>query len=110
MDIHMNYGNHEKSEAYVYRKFGPLKIRWRVWAQWYKNNTNWCGYKMLVLFGLRHSPTFDLELILEQLHDTFPGTKIDQINIFDNENHWWNTVELNKPEEVIWDPSSFKAL
>ena len=70
MDIHMNYGNHEKSEAYVYRKFGPLKIRWRVWTQWYKNNTNGCRYKILVLFGLRKSPTFDQLYWFEKYKDS----------------------------------------
>ena len=27
-----------------------------------------------------------------------------------NGNHWWNTGEASKPEEVEWDPDSFREL
>lgn len=27
-----------------------------------------------------------------------------------NGNHWWNTGTLGRPEEVEWDPDSYKEL
>lgn len=27
-----------------------------------------------------------------------------------NWNHWWNTGNINKPEEVEWKPNSFRQL
>lgn len=34
-------------------------LRFKVWKDWYKKCMNGRGYKFLVLFGLRHSPTFN---------------------------------------------------
>lgn len=34
-------------------------LRFKVWKDWYKKCVNGRGYKFLVLFGLRHSPTFN---------------------------------------------------
>lgn len=34
-------------------------LRFKVWKDWYKKCMNGRGYKFLVLFGLRHSPTLN---------------------------------------------------
>ena len=34
-------------------------LRFKAWKDWYKKCMNGRGYKFLVLFGLRHSPTFN---------------------------------------------------
>ena len=34
-------------------------LRFKVWKDWYKKCVNGRGYKFLVLFGLRKSPTFN---------------------------------------------------
>lgn len=38
------------------------KLRFKVWKDWYKKCMNVLVYKILVLFGLRKSPTFETEL------------------------------------------------
>lgn len=35
------------------------KLRFKVWKDWYKKCMNVLVYKILVLFGLVNSPTFD---------------------------------------------------
>lgn len=36
-------------------------LRFKVWKDWYKKCVNGQGYKFLVLFGLRKSPTFEMQ-------------------------------------------------
>ncbi len=39
-----------------------MKLRFNVWKDWYKRCLNGRAYKIMVLFGLRHSPTFERNL------------------------------------------------
>ena len=39
-----------------------MKLRFNVWKDWYKRCLNGRAYKIMVLFGLRHSPTFEQNL------------------------------------------------
>ena len=46
------------------------KLRFKVWKDWYKKCVNGRGYKILVLFGLRKSPTFDQLYWFEKYKDS----------------------------------------
>ena len=52
-----------------------MVLRFKVWKDWYKKCVNGRGYKFLVLFGLRKSPTFERELMfskaMKQCNDNF---------------------------------------
>lgn len=39
-----------------------MKLRFNVWKDWYKRCLNGRAYKIMVLLGLRHSPTFERNL------------------------------------------------
>lgn len=41
-------------------------LRFKVWKDWYKKCVNGRGYKFLVLFGLRKSPTFEMDLMFSK--------------------------------------------
>ena len=38
-----------------------LRVRWKAWRNWRKRYDGRAGYKILVLFGFRHSPTFEMD-------------------------------------------------
>ena len=39
-----------------------MKLRFNVWKDWYKRCLDGRVYKIMVLLGLRHSPTFERDL------------------------------------------------
>ena len=39
-----------------------MKLRFKVWKDWYKRCLDGRVYKIMVLLGLQHSPTFELNL------------------------------------------------
>ena len=39
-----------------------MKLRFNVWKDWYKRCLDGRAYKIMVLLGLRHSPTFERNL------------------------------------------------
>lgn len=45
--------------------------RFRVWNEWRKSNCNHPLHKLLVLLGLRLSPTFELRLAFKVIESTF---------------------------------------
>ena len=49
------------------------RLRFKVWKDWYKKCMNGRGYKFLVLFGLRKSPTFDQLYWCEKYKDSIGG-------------------------------------
>ena len=50
------------------------KLRFKVWKDWYKKCMNGRVYKILVLFGLVNSPTFDQLYWCEKYKDSIYGT------------------------------------
>jgi hypothetical protein len=44
------------------RKMYKFSYRYGCWKEWYKRSLNHPLYKIAVLFGLRNSPTFDIDL------------------------------------------------
>lgn len=51
--------------------FKKIKDHFRLWNRWRKRNLNGSVYKLLVLFGLVHSPTFDSFVIIEEAAQSF---------------------------------------
>ena len=47
------------------------KLRFKVWKDWYKKCMNGRGYKFLVLFGLRKSPTFELNYAVAKAYEKY---------------------------------------
>ena len=43
-----------------------MRFRFKVWKDWYKHCTKGRIYKILVLFGLAHSPSFEFRYIREE--------------------------------------------
>ena len=43
-----------------------MRKRLKLWNKWRKRNSNGLIFKLLVLVGIVHSPTFDLELTDEE--------------------------------------------
>lgn len=41
----------------------------KVWNIWRKRSLNGLGHKILVLFGLRNSPTFEVEKLFRKTYD-----------------------------------------
>lgn len=46
-----------------------FRRRFKVWKKWSKRNTNSWLHKILVLFGVVHSPTFRLEMAVERYRE-----------------------------------------
>lgn len=46
-------------------------FRFKVWKDWYRHNTNNTIYKLLVLFKLRHSPSFEYLYIRETCKEKY---------------------------------------
>ena len=48
-----------------------MKLRFNVWKDWYKRCLDGRVYKIMVLLGLRHSPTFELNLRMARYERNF---------------------------------------
>lgn len=48
-----------------------MKLRFNVWKDWYKRCLDGRGYKIMVLLGLRHSHTFELNLRMARYERNF---------------------------------------
>lgn len=47
------------------------KLRFKVWKDWYKKCMNGRVYKFLVLFGLRKSPTFEMNYAVAKAYEKY---------------------------------------
>lgn len=47
------------------------KLRFKVWKDWYKKCMNGRVYKFLVLFGLRKSPTFEMNFEVAKAYEKY---------------------------------------
>lgn len=54
----------------VYSKILKIITHFKLWNRWRKNSLNSVFYKLLVLSGLRHSPTFQFMLSTTSLFET----------------------------------------
>ena len=50
-----------------------MRFRFKVWKDWYKHCTNGRVYKILVLFSLAKSPSFDQLYEFEKYKDSIVG-------------------------------------
>jgi hypothetical protein len=48
-----------------------LKLRFKVWKDWYKRCLNGRVCKIMVLLGLQHSPTFERNLTMTRCGNIF---------------------------------------
>lgn len=50
-----------------------MRFRFKVWKDWYRHCTNGRIYKILVLVGLAHSPTFNQLYSFEKYKNSIAG-------------------------------------
>lgn len=48
-----------------------MRLRIKVWKDWYKHCTNGRVYKILVLFGLVHSPSFEVNFAVAKAYEKY---------------------------------------
>lgn len=74
-------------------------LRFKVWKNWYKKCVNGRGYKFLVLFGLRHSPTFEMELVFYKAYRKYGNEYLEHSGYILTTDRIRDIIDANKESE-----------